>query len=295
MNNFALIIGAAKCGTTSLFKYLSQHPQISACSFKEPNFFSISENFDKGFEYYQELWNWNNKIHKVALEATPNYTRVTNENLINSADKIALIQNFHHVNFKFIYILRNPLDRIESHYTHLEAWSGEPGVKPFSEGIEAEIIDTSKYAMQIEEYYKRFSAENILLLNFDELKSDPLNLLKKICDFLDIDNGYNFQGLSTVYNDSKERISLFLPGWKKLRKTELIKTIARNTNPEVRYGFRQIFGQKVNIKIQLSPKQKEFILRELYNDLQKLNSTYGVNVADWRLGLDISSDNHSST
>ncbi len=44
INNFALIIGAMKCGTTSLFSYLAQHPEISACQPKEPDFFSYDDH-----------------------------------------------------------------------------------------------------------------------------------------------------------------------------------------------------------------------------------------------------------
>lgn len=44
INNFAVIIGCMKCGTTSLFYYLSQHPQIAACNPKEPNFFADDLN-----------------------------------------------------------------------------------------------------------------------------------------------------------------------------------------------------------------------------------------------------------
>lgn len=63
--------------------------------------------------------------------------------------------------------MRNPIDRIESYYTHLQAWRVDPTIKPFSEGIDSKVIDVSKYAMQIEEYYKRFSSDSIFMLNFE--------------------------------------------------------------------------------------------------------------------------------
>ena len=107
IDNFALIIGAMKAGTTSLFKYLSQHPEICACQEKEPNFFASDINWSKGLDWYQNLWKWNQDLHKIALEASTFYTRLPEA---NAAERIAQIK----AKFKFIYILRNPVERIES-------------------------------------------------------------------------------------------------------------------------------------------------------------------------------------
>ena len=76
MDNFALIIGAAKSGTTSLFYYLAEHPEISSCSIKEPNFFTDDEKLSKGWGWYQNLWTWDSEIHKIAMEASTSYTKI---------------------------------------------------------------------------------------------------------------------------------------------------------------------------------------------------------------------------
>lgn len=281
IKNFALIIGAAKCGTTSLFTYLAEHPQIAACSMKEPQFFCNRRRFFQGYDYYKSLWDWNSKTHKIALEASPNYTRVTHQNLLNAAEKIAEIQNQTKARFKFIYIMRDPIERIESHYTHLEAWGQEPLVRPFAEGIDREIIDVSKYAKQINEYYQRFPAENILLLNFQELISDPTNLLKKVCHFLDINSEYQFQGLNTIHNNRQERKKIFLPGWKTIRKTQLMKSIARLTPKTARENFRNVFGVYNKNYVRLSLAEKEYVLNQLKEDLEQLNIRYKVDITHW--------------
>ena len=66
MERFAIIIGAMKSGTTSLFHYLSQHPRIAACHEKEPDFFSNPENFAKGLDWYRNLWDWVAELHDIA-------------------------------------------------------------------------------------------------------------------------------------------------------------------------------------------------------------------------------------
>lgn len=281
IDNFALIIGSAKSGTTSLFEYLSEHPEVASCRHKELHFFSSRQAFNRGFAYYQSCWDWNSSTHKIALEATPNYTRVTHPTLLKAAEKIAEVRQQTQAKFKFIYLMRDPITRIESHYTHLEAWGQEPHVKPFAEGIDREIIDVSKYALQIGAYYQRFPAEDILLLNFKQLKNEPAKLLKKVCVFLDIDPEYQFQGLNTIHNDRHTRTKIALPGWQTIRNTRLMGSLAALTPKTAREAFRQICGVPDKTYIQLSPAEKQFVLTQLQADLEELNSKYGVDTTQW--------------
>jgi hypothetical protein len=283
IDNFVLIIGAVKCGTTSLYNYLVQHPQIAACRTKESHFFSDPKLFSNGFDYYQNLWDWNPDIHKFALEATPNYTRITNFNLLKAVENIYKIQKTNKVNFKFIYLMRNPLDRIESHYNHIEACQQEPNKKPFCQGLDEEIIDVSKYAMQIEEYYNKFDRDSILLLNFDDLKSQPLNVVKKVCQFLDIDSNYEFKDLNTIHNNSSERVQIIFPGYTWVRKTKSIKSLVRLFPSEFKKVFKNLLGRKINNQIYLSSEQKKYILNELKDDLNKLKNDYGLEIDRWNI------------
>ncbi|MEL6987990.1 MAG: sulfotransferase domain-containing protein [Bacteroidota bacterium] len=288
INNFALIVGAMKCGTTSLYNYLIQHPEIAACHTKEVGYFSNSSRFAKGFDFYQSLWNWNSQTHKYALEATPGYSRVTHPNYLNSAESIYQTQKAHQVNFKFIYILRNPVERVESHYTQGRKYLHQDSMGALSEGITSEIIDTSKYAMQIGEYERRFGAQNILLLNFEDLKHDPAKLLKQICQFLAIDSAFQFQGLEQTHNPYSEKISrVFLPGYNQLRKTALVKDfidfMPKNLKQKLQF-FRQFFAKEVKYEyVKLSAEQKEFVVRELSSDLQELRDKYNVDISRWGL------------
>ncbi|MEM9906108.1 MAG: sulfotransferase domain-containing protein [Cyanobacteria bacterium P01_D01_bin.44] len=181
INDFALIIGAMKCGTTSLFKYLVEHPQICPCEYKkEPDFFGKNSNYQKGFQWYRDLWDYDSKIHKIGLEASTSYTKLRTAEV---ADRIFEAQSKFDANFHFIYIMRDPIERIESHYTHgLSTKWGQKMMK-LDKGIDHRLIEISRYAKQIDEYYKRFLKNNILLLNFEDLKNDPSSVLKKYAVF----------------------------------------------------------------------------------------------------------------
>ena len=283
ITKFALIIGSAKSGTSSLFSYLAEHPDIAACSEKESQFFSDRQLFKRGFEFYQNLWSWNAGEHRVALEATPNYTRATNPNMDKAPHNIAKFQAATGAELRFIYIMRDPLARIESHYTHLEAWGQEPRTKPYAEGLSEEIMDVSKYAMQLDEYRCRFGADNILLLNFEDLKERPAELLQQVCQFLQVDDRYQFKSLDTVYNSHKERKKVFIPGWNNLRQTNLLKAIARAAPESGKETFRNLFGKKVERKIVLTPAERDYAFNYLQDDLHRLATEYQVDTSRWNL------------
>ena len=276
IDNFVLIIGAMKCGTTSLFSYLAQHPQIAACRKKETFFFSADNCWNKGFDWYQSLWDWNPNIHKIALEASVDYTRIPT--YPNAAERIATLTD--KANFKFIYIMRNPLERIESHYTHGLAQNWQSTQKPLTEEIHPELIEASQYARQLNEYYQRFPANDILLLNFTDLKKEPLALLKKVCCFLQIDPDYQFQGLNTVYNANTERIANENL-WRSLRKIKLLRSLSQHISVEQKKKIYNLFGRKLEGNVKLLPEQRSYILHELREDLQKLSLDYGVDLQSW--------------
>lgn len=288
INNFALIIGAMKCGTTSLFRYLSEHPEISPCTNKEYNFFARSENFNKGFEFYQNLWVWNHDTYKIALQAPTNHTRITHPYHTNAAENIVKFQTFTNTKFKFIYIMRNPIDRIESHYNHILA-GAEQTQKNISKEVIKEVLDTSRYAMQLDEYYKRFPSESILLLNFDEFKNNTLDVLYKVCRFLEIDSEYKFQRTKKIYNKKEQRKN-WLPGYYLIKKNILLNKIIRQVPGNIREETIEIifnlFGAIIQKEyLKLSPEQRNHILRELREDLIKLRDKYGFNVSSWNLNI----------
>ena len=288
INNFVLIIGAMKCGTTSLYNYLVQHPEIAACRTKEIGFFGNPHRFKKGFEFYQNLWEWNPEQHKYALEASPNYTRLTHPKGMNAAVNIAQTAEKSGAKFKFIYILRNPLDRIESHYTQGRKSNYKDTSQPLSEGINSEIVDTSRYAMQINEYYKRFATEDILLLNLDDLKQQPDLLLKKICEFLKIDAEYQFSETELAHNSFSSKLTRVpIPGYSMLRKSHFVKNrikfMPKNLKQRAR-NIRNLLAREYDHEyVKLTPDQRANLAQELASDLTELKTKYNFDISRWQV------------
>mgnify|MGYP001036342525 CR=1 FL=1 len=287
IDNFTLIFGAMKCGTTSLFNYLAAHPQIAPCQAKEPNFFTHEKSLKKGIGYYRSLWDYDPAVHTTAIEASINYSKVPR--LPNAAERIYKMSHDENVAFKFIYILRNPVERIISHCTHdlEEQWSIRYN-HPIVNGIPYPAINVSKYAMQLDEYYQRFPADNIMLLSADDLKTNPQQVLKRICSFLEIDDSFEFPNLSKQHNPSKGK-TVTNRAWPIVNKyvaSPLIHYLPTPLRSKAMRTVKNWFGTgQVQQKFELSEMQYRFILEELRSDLEKLKSKYGVDVSQWNLEI----------
>ena len=75
----AMIIGAMKCGTGSLYSYLSGHPQICPAITKEPEFFSENQGHGVEIENYKDLFFYDDSIHKYTLDGSTGYTKYPSE------------------------------------------------------------------------------------------------------------------------------------------------------------------------------------------------------------------------
>ena len=170
------IIGAMKSATTSLCDILSSHPEICVSNPKEPDFFC-----KEGADINDCLSAFSHaKTNQFLVDGSTSYTKSSIFKNVPTRLKI------HNENAKFVYMLRDPIRRIESHWNHL-ASSKRTNLK-FSEAIYKlpNIIETSLYFKQISLYLDLFDRSQILLIFFEDFKTDPEKELNRISEFFDI-------------------------------------------------------------------------------------------------------------
>ena len=172
----ALIIGAAKCGTTSLYQAMIQHPQICECRVKEPQWFANGNrsNIRRDVGTYEELWpGYDSAVHKYALEASTGYTKSYLD------DQVARKIHEYMPDVKMIYITRDPEERNRSHKNMRLLKKYHPMPDAFYDNV-------SDYELQLSYYYEYFSEDSILVLDFKTL-TDPNFSLVMVWDFLEIE------------------------------------------------------------------------------------------------------------
>jgi len=263
---YAIIIGAMKCGTTSLYSYLQGHPEICPAIKKEPEFFSEHQRHGVLVENYADLWDFDASLHRYALEASTGYTKYPSEPNVPA--------NIHRYGIepKFIYIIRNPFDRMQSFFNHLQN-SGSSRI----DVLDKRLLVMNNYFVQLERYRAYFPQERILILDFDELRENPRLLLKRVYRFLGISDSYYPQEFE-VKNPTMVRSLVE----KKIAGSRFAPLLSHTPAGLKRLGKRLLrkTTPRVNIR-KLNEAENEFIRRELAEEMIKLQQVYGVDVSRW--------------
>lgn len=234
-----IIIGAMKSATSSLYQQLVAQPGIFMCTPKEPNFFSDTEQYAKGLAWYTGLFA-DAPEGNLLGEASTHYTKLpTHPQAIER-----LRENL--PNARFVYMMRQPLDRLISHFMH--EWSTGVYQCGLEEAVDKypELIDYGRYAMQLEPYFEVFGREAVLPVFFDRLVREPQAELERICRFI----GYQGQPVWVKEmkpdNVSSERIRKF-PGYSLLVESPPATWLRRHF---IAQGLRDA------IKVRLQMKQR---------------------------------------
>lgn len=190
------ILGAAKSGTTSLYYYLKQHPEIFMSPVKEPSFFCWPFQVVKNpVEYFQLFAKDGNR----PIRGEASHVYLTHP---DSPPMLSLL----FPDAKFVVILRNPADRAYSLY-HYMRMMGYEYIFSFEKALEIEekrfnskrfqkrcphyfynylYFRSGLYAQQLQRYFSRFKMEQFHILSLEHLKINPLQTLKEIFRFLEV-------------------------------------------------------------------------------------------------------------
>ena len=183
-----VIIGAMKSGTTSLAAYLNAHPD-AYCSV-EPHYFD--REFDRGLDWYREHFREAGAAAAVG-DKSPSYMYHP-----AAIERLAVTLP----DAKLVAILRNPVDRAHSHYWHQvrtgretlsfgdaiaaepERLAGSRGHSPYA------YADRGMYLRQLEHVSGLVPREKLLVLMFEDLRTDPTSTFASLCDHIGIDASF---------------------------------------------------------------------------------------------------------
>lgn len=214
------IVGAPKCGTTTIFHWCKLHPEISVCSPKEPAFFCgyNSQSFvGPGSDEFMTSRPTTIKEYEASFQRLENAKVMVDASTdyLHCQEACERIKSYA-PNSKIIICLRNPIERAYSQYQH----TVRDGLETL-EFIEAFNLSEnrrrsgfiplfhhyhrSKYAEYVSKYIDLFGVDNVLLIDFSKLKKSPESVMKEISNFLEI-NYYEY-GIP-ILNSSSVKFSL---------------------------------------------------------------------------------------
>lgn len=287
LESLALIIGAMKCGTTTLFEYLRAHPEIAACAKKEPNFFACPREWGLGNALYESYFDFDPAKHKYALEASSDYAKLPYIEYVFDR-----LERFPQYRYRFIYIIRDPIERIQSHARHAENTKSEIlslDAKrenfSFDAGITKAEIDFCRYADHIEAYSRHFGRDALLVLYFEDLTKKPSATVREVCRFLGISD--DFTPELEIHANQQPRVAPRL-AWRFASRVAPLRRAVRSLAPQnIRRDLYSAFGSEpVCGRFKLNEDERAEILRALKDDLQRLQHRHGFDVKS-RWGIDV--------
>lgn len=278
--DYVIIVGAMKSGTTTLFDILAVHPQIAPASDKEPGFFAFEDIWQKGFEWFDTLFDFDPVQHRYRLEASTDYTKMP---FVDGVwDRMQANPD---VRVKLIYIMRHPFRRIESHARHVQTAKKELGqqISPRPDhGLDAGISEInlacSRYAEQLDSFSEARAAGNLHCLTLEQLMDNPRETLAAVYDFLDLPPGSFDLPVSNAATDRTRTHPLY----RRLSRMRGLMALGRALLPQgLRDRLRDKFRQKVRAegRFALTETETDALLDSYLDDLRRLRDDYGIDIA----------------
>jgi len=290
-----LVIGAPKCGTTSLHHYLSQHPEVYVPKRKELHYFS--------YEYMQRFAAGPGDAHILIPLCTTrqayekHYEQVGTQRAVGDVSPSYLYYAEVSERIKaelgqpkIVVVLRDPIAKAFSQYMHLVRDNRE--TLTFYDALMAEAqriregwaalwryAESSLYADKLRRYLDIFGADHVKLLLFEELTQAPHQVIRDLFSFLDIDPHFR-PNTSKVHNRSGQPRSKMLADF--LVKPNAVMTIAKKMVPErVRTPIRlALMTLNTGAKGQIDDKSRAYLREFFATDVREVEKLFGKKL-DW--------------
>ena len=290
----AILAGAPKCGTTSVFDYLACHPEICASSEKE-TYYLMDRNHpllrpgcsvhESGWQGYRRFFtNCHHNDDRILLEATPDYMYQETPHL--EIPKWPVVP-------RVFFMLRRPEERIYSLFrfakNNMSVIDSQMTFNEFVEAIDSQAgivgsntvlskaIDHSSYVDYLVRWRDTVGSENIAVYLFEDLVRDPCETMKQVAGFLGIDASFYDVFDFTVSNRS------FNVRWQWLHKMK--KNMSR-TLPKGRYrNLISRLYRRLNLTASVSRGDEEAMLASLHARLEHANrrlaDEFRIDVSAW--------------
>jgi len=295
------VIGAAKSGTTALYSYLDQHPEVFIPATQEPSWFAFAE-------------------HAPAFTAPDgraayiNYQAITDRTLYECLDsKAADEQLCGDVSPAYLYweptprlmsaevpaarvvaLLRHPVDRAYSAFMHarregrepwddfMSALGAEEGRVAANCGLVWRYRALGDYAPQLRRWFEFFPIDQFLIATYDEFAADPVAFCQRIQAFIGVDRDF---AADTTIHHNMSGIPRSRRAYDLLSSQGTLARLARVGAPLV--GMRRMKGMQARLrhglleKVPLDPGLRSELTMEWLPQIEDLASLVDVDVEAW--------------
>lgn len=253
------LIGAMKSATGTLHRHLQLHPEIFMCTPKEPCYFVERDQINwpfieelglwRGEEFYLKLFE-NAGDAPIIGESSTMYTKLPR--ITGVAQRIAEFD----ADARFVYIMRDPIERAVSHYWHAVRWDDERRSPEEALLGDSEFRDVSDYAMQLQPYLDLFDRDQISVLTTEELARDPEATMRRLYGWLGVNPDATAVKDDLRSNQTPEQDIVRRKAWmvpiERLRWSKPYRMIRPLVPSRVRRSARQV-GHETIQKAEITP------------------------------------------
>jgi hypothetical protein len=306
------IVGAPRAGTTSLYHYLGEHPDIYMSPLKEPCFFSSEirpENFEarlrpRAIQWEEDVRKYldgpmDSKRFGGIVREWPDYLRLfskaTTQRALGEASVNYLWSKAAPGNIasripraRIIIVLRSPAERAFSQYLY---WiTCGMTTKSFRDYVRASLrihaeeigiykpfLEVGLYAEQVQRYFDHFPREQVGIWFYEDIKLRQPEFLREVFEFLEVDT-------TPIQNTSKRYNEPLIPRMAKptqvLRRTGILKAAKQLTPKSLRSAMRRAFFKPAG-STKLAQKDKEVLFDFYRSDIHRLEQILGCELSAW--------------
>ena len=271
-----LVIGAMKCGTTTLYADLEGQPAFRMSKVKEASVLIQVRDPDKVPEYYRRLFEGEPGARRFG-EASTLYSQLPRHAGVPERARELLGPDL-----RFIYLVRNPVERaISNHYHRYAAGDCGPDVDAAVRS-ESTLVDFGRYAMQLEAWVRVFGPEAALVLRFEDYVRDRAGGLQRVGDFLSVPVDVSKIQCDTAFNQSEGKM-VPRPILRRLSRTSLAFELLRVSTPE---PIRRIVKKPFFARAPERPRPPradtiDYLIEKLAPDADRLASMVGWKAPVW--------------
>ncbi|MFN3165853.1 MAG: sulfotransferase family protein [Phycisphaeraceae bacterium] len=290
-----LLFGAGKAGTTSVYHYLEQHPDVYMCPVKEPRYFAYDASRHDGDPELLRYYKYRTREQYEKLFDGAGQAKAIGEGSIqylacpDAAERIkALIPDV-----RLIAILREPAERAFSSYMMYVRDGYEK--RTFAQAIEDELrgetwkspfpwlsyLRPGQYGQELKLYYDVFDREQVFVALYEDLRADPMGLMRRIYGFIGVDEGFTPE-TGTVYNASGVPRNKLMA---RLMRKNAVTTRLRRVLPSafmsrIDHAASKLASRNL-VKVDPEPQTMSRLRRFYAPDIQVLSALLARDLSSW--------------
>ena len=269
-----VIIGSAKCGTTSLHAYLDEHPDVSMSSIKEVQFFQ-DPNGTEWLDHYKSLFD---SRAKVTGEASPLYTRLPIPGIPQRM--AALVPDA-----KLIYMVRDPIERAISWYIEERQHDAERRTigEVFADPADPAntFVYGCRYADRLAEFTAVYDMSQVLVVDLDDLQGRPVETMNRVFTFLGVEPLAS--SIEMTPKNTREEKREYSPAARRLRSMPLLKALYKlppETREKLTRPLQKVLSRRLD-RPELSAELRNRLATVLAPDTAELRRMTGQDFAGW--------------